>query len=76
MDWLKSLRIFPAMFLSFPVWIMTIAGAEEIIRLNGLTPQTDLSQPGQSIPFAIGIVVVVDGLAGALKPGRGGNQGN
>jgi hypothetical protein len=71
MNWMKGLRLSIAIFASFPAWVMTIAGAEEIIKLNGLTPQTDFTQPGQSIPFAIGIVVAVDGLAAVLKPGRG-----
>ena len=70
LDWLKWVRRFVVIFIAFPTWVMTIAGTEEIIKINGLTPQTDLSQPGQSIPFAIGIIVAVDGLAAVLKPGR------
>ena len=73
MAWLNGLRRFVVVFIVFPTWVMTLAGSEEIIKLNGLTPQTDLSQPGQSIPFAIGIIVAVDGLAAAIKPGRKNN---
>lgn len=74
MDWLRYLGIFLTIFLALPVWVMTIAGAEEIIKGNNLTPQTDLSQPGQSIPLAIGIITSVDGLAAFVRVCRRGGS--
>jgi hypothetical protein len=71
MDWLRSVGIFITIFVALPVWVMTIAGAEEIIKANHLTPQTDLSQPGQSIPLAIGIITSVDGFAALVRLFRG-----
>ena len=70
LDSFKWTRRSIVVFIVFPAWVMTMVGSEEIIKLNGLTPQTDLSQPGQSIPLAIGITVAVDGLTAAIKPGR------
>ena len=50
------------------ILVMTIVGVEEIISYNGLSPQNDLSQPGQMIPFVLGIITLIEGLASACKP--------
>jgi hypothetical protein len=42
--------------------IGSIVGAEMIIRYNDLTPDNTLKSPGQIIPLAIRIIVLVDGL--------------
>lgn len=64
---LEKLTISMCVF-GFFTWIGTIAGAERIIAINHLSPATDLSQPGQSIPFAIGIIQLLDGLASGIRP--------
>ncbi|KAM7215761.1 hypothetical protein V8F06_008871 [Rhypophila decipiens] len=46
--------------------IFTIASAEMIIRYNALQPERSLSTPGQAIPFAIGIITLVDGIISFL----------
>ena len=48
--------------------VLTIAGIEKTIDYNDLSPQNDLSQPGQAIPFILGIITVIEGLASACKP--------
>jgi hypothetical protein len=52
----------------FSILILTIAGVEKIIQYNGLTPQTDLSSPGQIIPLVLGIIVFIDGASNATVP--------
>jgi len=52
----------------FVVLILTIAGVEKIIEYNSLSPTSDLSQPGQNIPFILGIITVVVGASHAIKP--------
>ena len=59
-------------FQGFSIFIGTIAGAEMIIKENGLSPATDLSHPGQAIPFVIGIIQLVDGLVSLVRPLGGG----
>jgi len=49
------------------VFSFTITGAEEIIQKNNLSPQTDLTQPGQLIPLIIGGVIMADGMLGVVK---------
>jgi len=50
------------------VLVLTIAGVEKIIEYNNLAPQTDLSQPGQIIPFVLGIVAMLEGIGNAFMP--------
>jgi hypothetical protein len=50
------------------ILVMTIAGVEKIIDYNALTPQNDLSQPGQVIPLLLGIITLIEGLASACMP--------
>lgn len=50
------------------ILVLTIAGVEKIIGYNDLSPQNDLSQPGQLIPFVLGIITVIEGLSSAWKP--------
>lgn len=52
--------------------VLTIAGIEKTIDYNNLSPQNDLSQPGQAIPFILGIITVMEGLASAWKPEESG----
>jgi hypothetical protein len=52
----------------FVILVLTIAGVEKIIDYNNLVPQNDLSQPGQLIPFVLGIITVVEGAASACIP--------
>jgi len=56
----------PGIFVGV-VWIFAVAAAEIMIKSNGLTPQTDLSQPGQSIPFVLGLITLVDGILSICK---------
>lgn len=44
------------------VVIFVIATVEMTIKYNDLEPEKNLSLPGQTIPFSIGIVVLIDGL--------------
>src|SRR5271156_1660250 len=48
-------------------WIVGIAASEEIIKLNGLSPQTNLATPGQSIPLVLGVTTLLDGMFTALR---------
>jgi hypothetical protein len=50
------------------ILVLTIVGVEEIISYNDLSPQNDLSQPGQMIPFILGIITLIEGLASSCKP--------
>lgn len=52
----------------FFILAMTVAGVEKIIRHNDLSPQEDLSRPGQMIPFVLGIITIIEGAAGACMP--------
>jgi hypothetical protein len=52
----------------FVIWVLTIAGVEEIIKYNSLSPTTNLSTPGQVIPFTLGIITFIVGLTHAVKP--------
>jgi hypothetical protein len=54
-------------FAGVIMWIFSIAASEIMIKSNGLTPQTDLTQPGQSIPFVLGQITLVDGIPSILK---------
>lgn len=52
---------------SLLAFAFTIPGAEKIIAINNLSPQRDLSQPGQLIPFTIGIVTLMDGIFALIR---------
>lgn len=52
----------------FVVLILTIAGVEKIIVYNDLNPSSNLSQPGQNIPFILGIITLLVGASHAIKP--------
>jgi hypothetical protein len=49
---------------------LLIVGAEKMIQWNGLSPNTDLSAPGQVIPFAVGVVGLLDALMGIWRHAR------
>jgi hypothetical protein len=51
-------------------WASGVVGAELMIKWNNLTPVSDLSLPGQSIPLAIGVIIFVDGVFGLCQPKR------
>jgi len=50
------------------ILVLTIAGVEKIIQYNNLAPQNDLSRPGQTIPFVLGIITIIEGTASACIP--------
>lgn len=52
----------------FTILALTIAGVEKIIEYNNLSPQNDLSQPGQTIPFILGIITLIEGASKAFRP--------
>jgi hypothetical protein len=52
----------------FVILVLTIVGVEKIIVYNDLYPTSDLSQPGQNIPFILGIITLLVGASHALKP--------
>jgi hypothetical protein len=52
----------------FIILTLTIAGVEKIIEYNNLSPQNDLSQPGQAIPFILGIITFIEGASKACRP--------
>jgi hypothetical protein len=45
-------------------------GVEKIIAYNDLSPQNDISKPGQIIPLVLGIITVLEGIASAVFPER------
>ena len=55
-------------FWGLLILVLTIVGVEKIIRYNDLSPQNDLSQPGQIIPFVLGIITIIEGLGNACMP--------
>lgn len=55
----------------FVILVLTIVGVEKIILYNNLYPTSDLSQPGQNIPFILGIITLLVGASHALKPSLG-----
>jgi hypothetical protein len=57
-------------FWGFAVLVLTIAGVEKTIEYNSLAPPTDLSKPGQIIPFLLGIITLLEGVSTAFKPKR------
>lgn len=46
---------------------LLVVGTEKMIQWNGLSPNTDLSAPGQVIPFAVGVVGLCDAFLGILR---------
>ena len=52
----------------FFVLLLTIIGAEKIIIYNDLSPKNDVSSPGQNIPFLLGLITLIEGLASACMP--------
>jgi len=58
-----------AVFCAIPC-LIGIVGIEMMIKWNGLHPVSDMAQPGQAIPLAIGIIILVDGLMGLCQPAR------
>ena len=55
-------------FWGFFILAMTVVGVEKIISFNDLSPQKSLSRPGQMIPFVLGIITVIEGVASACMP--------
>jgi len=56
------------LFKGFSVLVLTIIGVEKIIEYNSLSATSDLSMPGQIIPFILGIITFIVGASHALKP--------
>lgn len=54
----------------FPMckFVFAVTTVETTIAWNNLSPSTDLSSPGQLIPFITGIVIFIDGLLSVLRP--------
>jgi hypothetical protein len=50
------------------ILVLTILGVEKTIEYNELSPRNDLSQPGQMIPFVLGIITIIEGMANACMP--------
>jgi len=48
-------------------WVFSIWAIEDMIRWNELVPSKDWTAPGQSIPFVIGLIVLVDGCFGVFQ---------
>lgn len=44
------------------LWVLAIVSSEKIIQWNGLSPENDLSRPGQAIPLVVGILILMDGI--------------
>jgi hypothetical protein len=58
------------------MWVLAIISCEKIIQWNGLSPENDLSRPGQAIPLVVGILILMDGILNLLKkPARFINLG-
>ena len=55
-------------YWGFFILALTVAGVEKIIGYNDLSPQNNLSQPGQMIPFVLGIITIIEGVANACMP--------
>jgi len=55
-------------FLGLAVLVLTIAGVEKTIQYNSLSAPTDLTRPGQIIPFMLGIVTLLEGVSKAFRP--------
>jgi hypothetical protein len=55
-------------FWGFSILILTIAGIEKIIHYNDLTPENNLSRPGQLIPFVLGIITFIEGASKVCAP--------
>jgi hypothetical protein len=66
--WARRIRV-GRCFLGFAILILTVAGVEKVIEYNHLSPTNNLSQPGQLIPFVLGIITFFDGAANACMPG-------
>jgi len=50
------------------ILVLTIAGVEKIIEYNKLSPQNDVTQPGQMIPLVLGVITLIEGGASACAP--------
>jgi hypothetical protein len=66
----KELAIWqPVMLLwGFVLLVLSIAGVEKIIEYNSLSTTSDISTPGQVIPFILGIITFLVGTSHAIKP--------
>lgn len=52
------------------MWVLAIVSCEKIIQWNGLSPENDLSRPGQAIPLVVGILILMDGIGDLAKNPR------
>lgn len=70
--WTRGENFFRTFWVSWGllILVLTIAGVEKIIEYNALSPQNDLSQPGQMIPLVLGIITLIEGAASACMPQR------
>ena len=68
--WEKGQDIVRKFWVVWGVFVLalTIAGVELIIVYNQLSPQNDLSQPGQMIPLVLGVITLIEGGATACMP--------
>ena len=68
--WEKGQDIVRKFWVVWGVFVLalTIAGVEKIIVYNQLSPQNDLSQPGQMIPLVLGVITLIEGGATACMP--------
>src|SRR5271170_5023079 len=68
--WEKGQNIVRKFWVIWGVFVLalTIAGVEKIIVYNQLSPQNDLSQPGQMIPLVLGVITLIEGGATACMP--------
>jgi hypothetical protein len=57
---------FAVVLLFFTVPFLVVA-AEKMIQWNDLSPTTDLSAPGQVIPFAVGVVTFCDAFLAIVR---------
>jgi len=69
----RELKILRKWKVIMAVWglvvlVLTIAGVEKIIEYNSLSPSSDLSTPGQIIPFILGIITFLVGFSHAVNP--------
>ncbi|KAI1175749.1 hypothetical protein F4777DRAFT_578714 [Nemania sp. FL0916] len=58
LKWEKSKTY--ASILNWLMWVLVIVSVELTLQWNHLTPSTDISAPGQIIPFVTGIVILID----------------
>ncbi|KAH0541893.1 hypothetical protein FGG08_003698 [Glutinoglossum americanum] len=56
-------------------WVFCVVSVEKTIVWNNLQPSTDLSSPGQLIPFIVGATIALDGILFLCRPSKDGRSG-